>query len=123
MPVTTYPDLYELVKANNVRIVYDKSDPLNLLTIDATLKLDLIPDPDSADLTNFQKSTWMADYHTNQFTGSDSDLSNLQNWMANDSDTQNPFTPPEWMKIYSTNYGFWVNLDISKIESVEVIGA
>lgn len=122
MAGTTYPDLYELVKANEVRIIYDKSDTIDTLTIDGTLKLDLIPDPDSSDLNNFQKSTWMADYHTSQFTGSDSDLGCIQGWMADDSNTQNPFTTPECMKIYSTSYGFWVNLDISKIESVEVIG-
>lgn len=116
---TTYPDLYELVKANKVRIQYDKGDPLDTLTIDATLKLDLIPDPDSSDTLMFTKSTWMADYHTGQFTGSDSDQNMLNDWIAADSD--NPHKPTDWMKIYSTNYNGWVNLEMNRIQSAEVI--
>jgi hypothetical protein len=113
MAVTTFENFYTLVKNNIVYFQYQKSD--TILNIKCTLVRDHIPGSDE-NLIRYDKSILYSDLYLNNWIGSDSDKLDIFRKMD-----QTEFTIPEWLKIYSTNYEMWVNIEIAKILSLEVV--
>jgi hypothetical protein len=115
MAVTTFEDFYNLTKNNIVYFQYQKGDIV--LNIKGTLIRDLIPGSDS-DLLKYESSTLLSDYHLGQWVGTDSAefliISQIEN-------SNSVYTIPEWLKIYSINYENWINIEISKIKSLQVV--
>jgi hypothetical protein len=115
MAVTTFEDFYTLVRNNVVYFQYQKGDIE--LNIKGTLIRDLIPGSDD-DLQRYDVAIKLSDYHLGQWIGSDSDESNILHYIEN-SNSVNKI--PEWLKIYSINYNMWINIEIAKINSLQVV--
>ena len=129
MAVTTFENFYTLVKNNIVYFQYQKNDIV--LNIKGTLVRDLIPGSDN-DLLKYEASTLLSDYHLGLWVGLESNsiadsaepLQRTQdeNYILNMIKNSNSSAAiPEWLKIYSTNYGKWFNIEISKILSLQVV--
>lgn len=120
MAVTTYTELYTLLKNNVVYIEYNKgaSDvgpSLGILGLKMTLKRDLVPDS-SDSLKNHSIALAIGEWDLSG--DSDGALADLPRVSIQESET----SYPQWIKAYSTNYGMWINVEISNIKSVEVLG-
>jgi hypothetical protein len=115
MAVTTFEDFYTLVRNNVVYFQYQKGDIE--LNIKGTLIRDLIPGSDD-DLQRYDAAIKLSDYHLGQWVGSDSDKSNILHYIEKSNSVSKI---PEWLKIYSINYENWVNIEISKIKSLQVV--
>ena len=115
MAVTTFEDFYTLVKNNVVYFQYQKGDIV--LNIKGTLIRDLIPGSDD-DLVRYDASTLLSDYHLGQWVGTDSAERYILSRIENSNSVN---TIPEWLKIYSTNNKMWLNIEIAKILSLEVV--
>ena len=115
MAVTTFENFYTLVRNNVVYLQYQKGDVE--LNIKGTLIRDLIPGSD-ADLQRYDVAIKLSDYHLGQWIGSDSDESNILHYIEKSNSVSKI---PEWLKIYSTNYNMWINIEIAKINSLQVV--
>jgi len=115
MAVTTFEDFYNLVRNNIVYFQYQKGDVV--LNIKGTLIRDLIPGSED-DLNRYDKSIIFSDYHLGLWEGSDSDRSDIIRSIENND---SPFIIPNWLKIYSTNNNIWINIEIDKILSWQVV--
>lgn len=115
MAVTTFEDFYNLTKNNVVYFRYRKGDAE--LGIKGTLKRELIPENDN-NLQKYDSSIFYSDFYLGLWEGSDSDKAELTEEVNNNKPR---FGIPEWLKIYSTNYDTWINIEISKILSLEVV--
>jgi hypothetical protein len=115
MAVTTFENFYTLVKNNIVYFQYQKGDVV--LNIKGTLIRDFIPGSDD-NLHRYDAAIKFSDYHLNQWVGSDSDEIGILYHIENNTAIHKI---PEWLKIYSTNYEKWINIEITKILSLEVI--
>jgi hypothetical protein len=117
MAGTTYNELYTSLKDNEVLINYNKGGDLGVLGIRSTLKSDLVPVSDSL---VYEHVIWTGEKELgNTFIGSDSDQQRYTNFFTLNTPE---FTAPDWIKVYSTNYNAWINIEIAKIESVQVAG-
>lgn len=114
MAVTTFEDFYNLAKNNIVYFQYER-ESLGILSIKGTLKKDLIPDGDDH-LKRYDSALLFSDFHLGLWEGTDSDRSIM---IGKINEAQ--FTIPNWLKIYSTNYERWINIEIDKILSLEVV--
>jgi hypothetical protein len=115
MAVTTFEDFYDLVRNNIVYFAYQKNDIE--LNIKGTLVRDFIPGSDE-NLKRYDDSIKHADYALGRWVGSDSDENILLATLEN-SRSIHPI--PEWLKVYSTNYEKWINIEIAKINSLQVV--
>ena len=115
MAVTTFEDFYTLVRNNVIYFKYQKGDIE--LNIKGTLIRDLIPGSDN-DLIRYDVAIKLSDYHLGQWVGSDSAETDLLHYIENSAA---PNKIPEWLKIYSTNYKMWINIEIAKINSLQVV--
>jgi hypothetical protein len=115
MAVTTFEDFYTLVRNNVVYFQYQKGDIE--LNIKGTLIRDLIPGSD-ADLQRYDVAIKLSDYHLGQWVGSDSAEADLLHHIEY-SNSANKI--PEWLKIYSINNETWINIEIAKINSLQVV--
>lgn len=116
MAVTTYNELYSLLKDNEVLVEYNKGGDIGTINLKATLQRDLIPGSPE-DLMNYDVSIAIGDWALS----GDSDGTLDPSYWARINNADHTY--PDWLKSYSTNYETWVNTDISKIKSVKVIGA
>ena len=114
MAVTTFENFYNLVKNNIVYFQYYKEN-MGTLNIKGTLLKEFIPDGDN-DIARYDSSLLFSDFHLGSWEGSDSDRIELINRID-----QTPLTVPLWLKVYSTNYGKWFNIEIANILSLEVV--
>jgi len=115
MAVTTFENFYTLLKNNIVYFQYQKADAV--LNIKGTLVRDLIPSSDE-DLIKYDKSIKFSDFYLDQWVGTDSDRYNILMELENNGST---LTIPEWLKIYSINNEIWINIEINKILSLQVV--
>jgi hypothetical protein len=113
MAVTTFEDFYTLVRNNVVYFQYQKNDVE--LNIKGTLIRDLIPGSDN-DLKRYDDAIKYSDYFLDKWFGSDSDRNHILYYLEHHKST----TVPEWLKIYSINNGIWINVEIAKINSLQV---
>jgi len=111
MAVTTFENFYTLVKNNIVYFQYQKGDIV--FNIKGTLVRDLIPGSDN-DLQRYDQAIKLSDL----FLGSDSDKNMLVGILEK---TETKLSIPTWLKIYSTNYENWINIEIGKILSLQVV--
>lgn len=115
MAVTTFKDFYNLVKNNIVYFEYQKGD--SIFNIKGTLLPEYIPSTDE-DLRRYNKSIIFSDWNLGLWVGTDSDRLDILEQLAND----NPACSiPDWLKVYSTNYEIWINIEIAKINSLQVV--
>lgn len=117
MAVTTFEDFYNLIKNNIVIFEYQKDE--RIFNIKGTLIRDFIPGSDE-DLIRYDASTLISDYHLGQWVGTDSAERFILGRIENNKST-NTNTIPEWLKIYSINYEIWINIEIAKINSLQVV--
>jgi hypothetical protein len=115
MAVTTFEDFYTLVRNNVVYFQYQKGDIE--LNIKGTLIRDLIPSSDD-DLTRYEAVINLSDYHLGTWIGSDSAETNLLHYIEISNAS---YKIPEWLKIYSINNETWINIEIAKINSLQVV--
>jgi hypothetical protein len=115
MSVTTFEDFYNLLKDNIVYFQYEKGGTLGTLNIKGTLNRELIPDGDEH-LKKYDASIFYSNFHLGLWEGTDSDRSIIITHM-----NESNMTIPQWLKVYSTNYEMWINIEISKILSLEVV--
>lgn len=116
MAATTFEDFYNLVKNNVVYFQYRKED-LGILNIKGTLQRELIPDGDDH-ILRYDASILYSDFHLGIWEGTDSDAS-----IITDRINETQYTVPQWLKVYSTNYGSWINVKINNILSLEVVSS
>ena len=115
MAVTTFEDFYTLVRNNVVYFQYQKGDIE--LNIKGTLIRDLIPGSDD-NLLRYDKSIKYSEFHLETWVGSDSDRNEIISRLENNHSV---YKIPEWLKIYSINYEGWINVEIDKILSLQVV--
>ena len=113
MAVTTFENFYTLVKNNIVYFQYQKGDIV--LNIKGTLDINNIPQSDT-NIHQYDRTTEWANFNSGLWVGSDSD-----SILLIEKNKDNKFTAPEWLKIYSTNYEMWINIEIAKINSLQVV--
>lgn len=131
MAVTTYNELYTLAKDNEINVVYNKSEIAGVLNVRGTLQKEFIPDS-TQDLKTYDIAIVLGEW---QLSGGDpadliveADNSPLDPPMPVSNKTlakramdESNNNPPDWIKIYSTNYNNWINLRINDISSISVI--
>ena len=115
MAVITYNNLYGLARDNVILIEYDKNG--ETLNIQATLLSEHIPSSDENSRVR-ETSVNIGDWALSG--DSDGALKFIDGTAFNAKDLSNT-THPDWIKLYSTNYQFWINFDISKIKSIVIV--
>jgi hypothetical protein len=115
MAVTTFEDFYNLVKNNIVYFQYRKNDVI--LNIKGTLDRNFIPgSPD--DLERYDAAITFSDYSLGRWSGTDSAEKDI---IFHIEKKVSIYRPPEWLKVYSTNYEKWINIRIRDIVSLRVV--
>ena len=122
MAILTYNELYELARDNVLLIGYDKNGVT--LNIQATLLAEHIPSTDENSMirsTSMSIGDWSlmtdSDGHPLDSDGSPNAV-DFMDFRSYDAMENSDTTYPNWIKLYSLNYQFWINFDISKINSV-----
>ena len=115
MAVTTFENFYNLVRNNVLYFQYQKNNVV--LNIKGTLDRNYIPGSDE-DLKRYNDSIVYSDFYLNKWSGSDSDRMDISTKMDMKIAI---YSVPEWLKIYSINYEKWINIEIGKILSLQVV--
>ena len=119
MAVTTYNELYSLMKDNEVYIKYNKAsssegEDLGQMGLKMTLKRDLIAEGDS-NLRNYDIATLTGEWALS------GDSDGALDSRALTSINESTMTYPDFIKAYSTNYGMWINIKISDVVSAQAL--
>lgn len=119
MAVTTYNELYSLMKENEVYIRYNKTsssegEDLGQMGLRMTLVRDKIKESDDS-LRVYDVSTLIGEWALS------GDSDGALDSRARSSINAATMTYPDYIKAYSTNYAEWLNIKISDIVSVQTI--
>jgi hypothetical protein len=143
MSATTFEEFFELMKTEVCLVSYrlqSTDDSTTNLSIKCTLLSEHIPTEDEDQIKLQRSIEWNNLYLTDtdsardevaqllrtNYRATDGNLYDIEYAIASDSSSAQPFTPKvqsigESLKVYSINYGKWLNLYIDRILSVELV--